>query len=1429
MTGGGERKCRPEGQGNKRAPWDRANLFEKYLFSLVLPMIKLAWRNQLEMQDLPATPHDDLSRTLGERLERNYQTECTLAAANRAQPSPARGAGRQSSDSEGRPAQARPSFLRALFMTFGLELALANLFNTFTRTFLYPLQTIALGWLLADVRRYSNLKVISDVFVDGSNELALRASLNSSMVELVELPSGLEPNAAQPAAHDTVQLERNEIYGRILGHLGILVATTCLIACLLHPFYFWTYHLGMKCRVAACHLIYKKALKLNQLALGEASAGQMINLLSNDVSRFERVVELVPFLVESPVQVILITFILSKYYLGIWPTLVGLLVVLMFMLLQGTSGKLFSRFRAQTARRSDERVRLMSEIIQAIKVIKMYAWERAFWGQVMGARRRELKQIQNTFMIRVLNQSLFFMSSKIIVFSMLMFYVLLGTGPLDPELVFVTIGLANLIRTTTTMHLANSIAQCAEALISCKRINEFLQLPELQQHSRNELNPTRQHHKMAKFAPAEGAIKFERAYAWWTSKEQMVMRNLNLTIEAGQLVLLVGRVGAGKSSVLLSVLGELPLASGRLEISGELSFGAQEAWLFAGTIRDNILFGEPLELARYQEVVRVCCLEHDFKELLERGDQTLVGERGAGLSGGQRARVNLARALYRRADIYLLDDPLAALDAPVARRIMSECFGQPNGFLLGKTVLLATHQLQAMRWAQKVLLLDQLAPAMFGSASELLNSDKFRLIEYARQAFEDAVRGRQPSAQAAETPESEQEEDEDQSELDAALAKPKLARAMNQLNSEELDCGVASDRRTYLFYLANAFTAPVFIWFLLILIGAQAAYLWVDYMLSRWTDAREQLETLGQDLYQPSSFMDLWSLAQMVRYYALSILCGLLAALLASLTFAFASIRASRRLHQCLLSRLLHGQMAYFESTSIGSLLNRVSRDLGFVDQTLPLSALDISMMFANILAVILLTVLINPWNAIVATGLLAIALTLRSLSLCAITRLKQLEGMARSPVFAHLSASLNGLTTIRAFQAEASFRRQFDQHQDRHSSAWFAFMCTTRWLGQAMDWASVTFVSIVLIGVIVFQLDSTPASLIGLLISHSVYMPGLFQAAMRQLVEAESQMTSVQRLKQICELPVERDDEQVQGATGKLQVPLDLAPAPGKPAAAASQAAPWLSAPLACPVGCIKFVDLTLRYANTNEPVLRQLNLLIRPRERVGIVGRTGAGKSSIIGALFRLYPFEGRIEIDGHDTRSLPLAELRNSMSIIPQEPVLFAGTLRQNLDPFKRYSDAELWRSLEAVQLGANLFARHPQGLEFAIQGGGQNLSVGQRQLLCLARAILRQNKILLLDEATASVDVETDRLIQTTIRQQFNNCTVLTIAHRLLTIVDSDRVLVLERGRVSEFGEPHELAANERGAFAQLIASSGQQAPRLRRLIEEAQERKLAGRQ
>ncbi|XP_025833020.1 probable multidrug resistance-associated protein lethal(2)03659 [Agrilus planipennis] len=486
-------------------------------------------------------------------------------------------------------------------------------------------------------------------------------------------------------------------------------------------------------------------------------------------------------------------------------------------------------------------------------------------------------------------------------------------------------------------------------------------------------------------------------------------------------------------------------------------------------------------------------------------------------------------------------------------------------------------------------------------------------------------------------------------------------------------------------------------------------------------------------------------------------------------------MKASQNIHNTMFAHIVYATMRFFNVNPSGRILNRFSKDMGSVDEILPGVLIDSLQIGLSVLGVTVVVCIVNVWMIIVSCMVFVLFYVLRVVFLATSRSIKRLEGVTRSPVFTHLNASLQGLTTIRAFRAEEILRKEFDRHQNLHSASWYLFLACSRAFGYWLDLVCVLYIASVTFSFLLMSDDQYGGN-VGLAITQVISLTGMLQWGMRQWSELENQMTSVERVVEYTQIETEPERTEV--------IPPPVWPENGN----------------------IQFKSVFLKYSSRSPYVLKNLNFTINPQEKVGIVGRTGAGKSSLITALFQLCEIEGEILIDDLQITKIPLDKLRCKISIIPQEPVLFSGTLRKNLDPFEEYSDETLWTALEQVQL-KQVVSELNLGLNTKMSEGGSNFSVGQRQLVCLARAVIRDNKILILDEATANVDHQTDKLIQETIRKQFINCTVLTIAHRLHTVMDSDKVLVLDAGEIKEFDSPYNLLQNSNGFFYSLVQNTG----------------------
>ncbi|KAH9796213.1 ABC transporter C family member 2 [Citrus sinensis] len=1003
--------------------------------------------------------------------------------------------------------------------------------------------------------------------------------------------------------------------------------------------------------------------------------------------------------------------------------------------------------------RTDKRIGLMNEILAAMDAVKCYAWENSFQSKVQNVRNDELSWFRKAQFLAACNS--FILNSIPVLVTVVSFgmFTLLG-GDLTPARAFTSLSLFAVLRFPLFM-LPNMITQVVNANVSLKRMEEFL----LAEEKILLPNPP--------LTSGLPAISIRNGYFSWDSKaERPTLLNINLDIPVGSLVAIVGGTGEGKTSLISAMLGELPpVSDASAVIRGTVAYVPQVSWIFNATVRDNILFGSAFEPARYEKAIDVTSLQHDL-DLLPGGDVTEIGERGVNISGGQKQRVSMARAVYSNSDVFIFDDPLSALDAHVGRQVFDRCI---RGELSGKTRVLVTNQLHFLSQVDRIILVHEGMVKEEGTFEDLSNNGELfqKLMENAGK-MEEYV-----------------EEKEDGETVDNKTSKPAANGVDNDLPKEASDTRKTKEGKSVLIKQEERETGVVSfkvlsrykdalggLWVVLILLLCYfltetlrvSSSTWLSY----WTD-QSSLKTHGPLFYN--------------TIYSLLSFGQVLVTLANSYWLIISSLYAAKRLHDAMLHSILRAPMVFFHTNPLGRIINRFAKDLGDIDRNV---AVFVNMFMGQVSQLLSTFVLIGIVSTMSLWAIMPLLLLFYAAYLyyqSTAREVKRLDSITRSPVYAQFGEALNGLSTIRAYKAYDRMADINGKSMDKNIRYTLVNMGANRWLairleivGGLMIWLTATFA--------VVQNGSAEnqeafASTMGLLLSYALNITSLLTAVLRLASLAENSLNAVERVGNYIELPSE--------------APLVIEsnrPPPGWPSS-----------------GSIKFEDVVLRYRPELPPVLHGLSFTIPPSDKVGIVGRTGAGKSSMLNTLFRIVELErGRILIDGFDIAKFGLMDLRKILGIIPQSPVLFSGTVRFNLDPFSEHSDADLWEALERAHL-KDAIRRNSLGLDAQVSEAGENFSVGQRQLLSLSRALLRRSKILVLDEATAAVDVRTDALIQKTIREEFKSCTMLIIAHRLNTIIDCDRILLLDSGRVLEYDTPEELLSNEGSSFSKMVQSTG----------------------
>ncbi|XP_061290381.1 ATP-binding cassette sub-family C member 4-like [Bos javanicus] len=1059
----------------------------------------------------------------------------------------------------------------------------------------------------------------------------------------------------------------------------------------------------------------------------------------------------------GPLQAIAVTTLLWME-IGI-SCLAGMAVLIILLLLQSCVGNSFSSLRSKTAALTDERIRTMSEVITGIRTVKMNAWEKSFIDLITRLRRKEISKILKSSYLRGMNLASFFAISKIMIFVTFITNELLDNR-ITASQVFVVVMLFEALRFSSTLFFPMAVKKVSEAIVSIRRIKNFLLLDDIP-----ELHPQ---------WPSDGEriVDMQDFTAFWDEEsETPTLQGLSFTVRPGELLAVVGPVGAGKSSLLLALLGELPPSQGKVSVHGRIAYVSQQHWVFPGTVRSNILFGKKYEKERYEEVIRACALEEDLQKL-SKGDLTVTGDGGTPLSEGQKARVSLARAVYQDRDIYILDDPLSAVDAGVSRHLFEQCIRQA---LKEKITILVTHQLQYLKDASQILILKGGKTVERGTYSEFLKSgvDIFSLFEKGNEQSEPSPVPGAPTViteslvQSLQSPrplsKDVAQEDQDTENIQVILAP-----------EDYLEGKVGF--KTYENYFTAHSDWSIIIFLILVNIAAQVAYVLQDWWLAFWANVQSGLH-FGTYVKEAEDVMFVlnWYLGVYSGLTVSTILFGITRSLL----IFYVLVNSSQTLHDKMLESILRAPVLFFNRNPIGRILNRFSKDIGHMDDLLPQIFQDFIQIFLLVIGLVGVMVAAIPWIAIPVIPLCIIFFVLRWYFLRTSRDVKRLESTTQSLVFSHLASSLRGLWTIRAYKAEQKFQEVFNTYQDLHSEAWFLLLTTSRWLAVYLDVICAIFVTVVAFGALILAQSLYPGEA-GLVLSLALTLTGMFQWCVRQSIEAENMMISVERGLEYTECEKE---------------------------------APWeyeYRPPTAWPYkGEIEFYSVNFRYSLDGPLILKNLQETIFSTLKVyGIVGRTGAGKSSLIAALLRLSEPEGNIWIDGIRTTSIGLHDLRKKMSVAPQEPVLFTGTMRKNLDPFNDHTDVELWNVLEEAQLKDTIESL-PDKMNTELAESGLNLSVGQRQLVCLARAILKKNQILIIDKATSNVDPRTDELIQKKIREKFAHCTVLTITHRLSNVIDCRQILVLDSGERKETGQPNNLLQNRNSLFYKMVQQLGKE--------------------
>ncbi|KAL3516733.1 hypothetical protein ACH5RR_023635 [Cinchona calisaya] len=1112
--------------------------------------------------------------------------------------------------------------------------------------------------------------------------------------------------------------------------------------------------LGLRLRAALISHIYQKGLVLSSKSRQSHTSGEIINYMSVDVQRITDFIWYLNIIWMLPIQISLAVIVLHTN-LGLG-SLVALVITLIIMSGNIPLTTIQKRFQTKIMESKDNRMKATSEVLRNMKTLKLQAWDSYYLEKIESLRKTEYNWLWKSLRLQALSSFIFWGSPSFISVVTFGGCVLIGI-PLTAGRVLSALATFRMLQ-DPMFNLPDLLSVIAQGKVSADRIASYLQEDEIQPDAvlYSSSNDT------------EFSVEIDGGkFSWGTETGSSNLDGINLRVKRGVKVAICGTVGSGKSSLLSCVLGEMSKESGTVRISGTKAYVPQSPWILTGNIRENILFGNPYDSDKYSRTVEACALTKDF-ELFSAGDLTEIGERGINMSGGQKQRIQIARAVYQDADIYLLDDPFSAVDAHTGTQLFQDCL---LGILKDKTILYVTHQVEFLPAADLILVMQNGKIAQAGTFEELLKHnvgfevlvgahsqalESILTVESSSRTFNhetnDGDSNIEPNSNA-EFPHTKQDSEHN-------LCVEITEKEGRLVQDEEREKG-SIGKEVYFSYLTIVKRGA----FVPIIILAQSSFQVLQIASNYWM---AWACPAGND--EPVVGMH-FTLFVYILLAIGSSLCVLVRATLVAIT----GLLTSQKLFSNMLHSIIRAPMAFFDSTPTGRILNRASTDQSVLDLEM---ANKIGWCAFSIIQLLGTIAVMSQaaWEVFVLfIPVTAICIWYQRYYIPTARELARLAGIQRAPILHHFAESLAGAATIRAFDQKCRFIDSNLCLIDNHSRPWFYNVSAMEWLSFRLNQLANFVFAFSLVLLVTLPEGIIDPSIAGLAVTYGINLNVQQASVIWNICNAENKMISVERILQYSNI------------SSEAPLVIENCRSPDN----------WPD------IGTIRFTNLKIRYAEHLPSVLKNITCTFPGKKKVGVVGRTGSGKSTLIQAIFRIVePSEGSIVIDGVDITKIGLHDLRSRLSIIPQDPTMFEGTVRGNLDPLDQYSDHEIWEALDKCQLG-DLVRGKPEKQETTVVENGENWSVGQRQLFCLGRALLKKSTILVLDEATASVDSATDDTIQKIISQEFKDRTVVTIAHRIHTVIDSDLVLVLNDGRIAEYDTPAKLLEREDSFFSRLI--------------------------
>lgn len=1126
--------------------------------------------------------------------------------------------------------------------------------------------------------------------------------------------------------------------------------------------------LGMHVRSALTAMVYRKGLRLSSSAKQSHTSGEIVNYMAVDVQRVGDYSWYLHDIWMLPLQIILALAILYKN-VGI-ASVATFIATIISIIVTVPLAKLQEDYQDKLMAAKDDRMRKTSECLRNMRILKLHAWEDRYRMKLEEMRHVEFHWLRKALYSQAFVTFIFWSSPIFVAAITFGTSILLGTQ-LTAGGVLSALATFRILQ-EPLRNFPDLVSMMAQTKVSLDRISGFLQEEELQEDATIVLPR----------GITNMAIEIKNGeFCWDPTSSKLTLSGIQMKVERGMRVAVCGMVGSGKSSFLSCILGEIPKISGEVRICGSAAYVSQSAWIQSGNIEENILFGSPMDRAKYKKVLHACSLKKDL-ELFSHGDQTIIGDRGINLSGGQKQRVQLARALYQDADIYLLDDPFSAVDAHTGSELFKEYIMTA---LATKTVIFVTHQVEFLPAADMILVL---------KGGHIIQAGKYDDLLQAGTDFKTLVSAHHEAIEAMDIP-SHSSEDSDEimppngsvvlkcdtqannienlakevqegvstSDQKAIKEKKKAKRARKKqlVQEEERERGRVS-MKIYLSYMAAAYKGLL----IPLIILAQALFQ-VLQIASNWWMAWANPQTEG-GLPKTSPMV----LLSVFMALAFGSSCFIFVRAVLVATFG---LEAAQKLFVKMLRSVFRAPMSFFDSTPAGRILNRVSIDQSVVDLDIPFRLGGFASTTIQLLGIVGVMTKVT-WQVLLLVIPMAIAcLWMQKYYMASSRELVRIVSIQKSPVIHLFGESIAGAATIRGFGQEKRFMKRNLYLLDCFGRPFFYSLAAIEWLCLRMELLSTFVFAFCMILLVSFPHGSIDPSMAGLAVTYGLNLNARLSRWILSFCKLENKIISIERIHQYSQIP------------GEAPPIIENSRPPSS----------WPEN------GTIELIDLKVRYKESLPVVLHSVTCKFPGGNKIGIVGRTGSGKSTLIQALFRMIePAGGKIIIDNIDISTIGLHDIRSRLSIIPQDPTLLEGTIRGNLDPLEEHSDQEIWQALDKSQLG-DVIRQKEQKLDTPVLENGDNWSVGQRQLVSLGQALLKQARILVLDEATASVDTATDNLIQKIIRTEFQNCTVCTIAHRIPTVIDSDLVLVLSDGRVAEFDTPARLLEDKSSMFLKLV--------------------------